>query len=115
MSYGPRAVYTVNLASNTTLTAALNLGRAWQNVYLEIPTMTSGCDIYLQAAASATGTFRRVYMKVNSSSVQANAWGIASSVTQCLVDVPAGFQHIKVEITTAMTATSVNFNVHCAN
>lgn len=114
MGYGPRAVYTVNLASNTTLTSALDISRAWRNVYLEIPTMTSGCDIYLQAADSATGTFRRVYSKVNSATV-ANPWYILSSITQCLVDVPAGLRHLKVEITTAMTATSVNFKVHCGN
>lgn len=114
MSYGPRAVYEVNCASNVTLTSALDLGRAWQNVYLEVPTMTSGCDIYLKAAATSDGTFRRVYTKVNSATV-ANPWYVLSSITQCLVDVPAGFQHIKVELTTAMTATSVNFKVHCSN
>ena len=114
MSYGPRSVFTVNLASNATSTSALDLGRAWQNVYLEIPTMTSGCDVYLKASDSATGTFRRVYSKVNSATV-ANPWYILSSITQCLVDTPPGFQHLKVEITTAMTATSVNFKVHCSN
>ncbi len=114
MSYGPRAVYTQNLASGATLSSALDIGRAWGNVYLEVPTMTSGCDVYLQASDSATGTFRRVYTKVNSATV-ANPWYVLSSITQCFVDMPAGFQHIKIEITTAMTATSVNFKVHCAN
>lgn len=114
MSYGRRSVFTLNCASAATLTAALDLGSAWQNVYLEVPTMTSGCDIYLHASDSATGTFRRVYTKVNSATV-ANPWYVLSSVTQCFVDMPAGFRHIKVELTTAMTATSVNFKVHCAN
>jgi hypothetical protein len=113
MAFG-RSVFTVNCASNTTLTSALNLGTGWQNVYLEIPTMTSGCDVYLKAADAADGTFRRVYTKVNSATV-ANPWYVLSSITNCLVDMPAGLQHVKVELSTAMTATSVNFKVHCAN
>jgi hypothetical protein len=44
-----------------------------------------------------------------------NAVEIPSSVTQAMVDIPGGFQHLKVELSTAMTATSVNFKVHCAN
>jgi len=114
MSYGRRSVFTVNCASGATLTSALDLGSAWQNVYLEVPTMTSGCDIYLRASDASDGTFRRVYTKVNSATV-ANPWYVLSSITQCFVDAPAGFRHIKVELTTAMTATSVNFKVHCAN
>jgi hypothetical protein len=115
MSYGPRSVFALNCASNVTLTSALDLGRAWTNVYLEVPTMTSGCNIYVQAAASATGTFHRVYQRANSGTAQVNAVQIPSSVTQAMVDIPGGFQHLKVELSTAMTATSVNFKVHCAN
>jgi hypothetical protein len=114
MSYGRRSVFTVNCASGATLTSALDLGSAWQNVYLEVPTMTSGCDIYVKASATDDGTFRRVYTKVNSATV-ANPWYVLSSITQCLVDMPAGLRHIKIELTTAMTATSVDFNVHCSN
>lgn len=115
MSYGPRSVFTVNCASNITLTSAIDLGRAWNKVFLEIPTMTSGTNIYIKAADSATGTFRNVYDRVVSSTAAALIVNIPSSVTNCLVDLPSGLQHVKVELTTAMTATSVNFKVHCSN
>jgi hypothetical protein len=115
MGYGARSVFTVNCASNTTLTSALDLGRAWRNVYLEVPTMTSGTNVYLKAADASDGTFRRVYLSANSATVQSNLWQVASSITQCLVEAPAGLRHLKVELTTAMTATSVNFKVHCSN
>jgi hypothetical protein len=115
MSYGPYSVFTRNLASNTTLTSALDLGRAWKNVYLEIPTMTSGTDVYIQAAATLDGTMRRVYQRTNSATAQSNVWIVKSNITQVLVDLPAGLRYVAVEISTAMTQTSVNFNVHCSD
>lgn len=59
MSYGPLSVFTATMASAGTVTSSLDLARSWKKVHLEVPTMASGADIYIQAS-SDNSTFRRV-------------------------------------------------------
>jgi hypothetical protein len=114
MSHGAIVVHTVGLASNTTLTSSVDLGRAWRNVYLEIPTMTSGTDVLLKASPD-NSTFRRVYDRTNSATAQANVFTVKSAVTQAIVDIPAGLRYVAIELSTAMTATSAVFRVICSD
>lgn len=114
MSHGAIVVHTVGIASNVTLSSGVDLGRSWRNVYLEIPTMTSGTDVLLKASAD-NSTFRRVYTRANSATAQANVFTVKSSVTQAIVDIPAGLRYIAVELSTAMTAASASFKVICSD
>lgn len=114
MSHGAISVYTVGIASNTTLTSGVDLGRAWRNVYLEIPTMTSGTDVLLKASNDSS-TFRSVYSRTNSAAAQANIFTVKSNVTQAIVDIPAGLRYLAVELSTAMTATSAIFRIICSD
>jgi hypothetical protein len=114
MSHGAIVVYTKSIASNITNTGGIDLSRAWRNVYLEIPTMTSGTDLYLQASSN-NSTFRRVFQRVNTATAQAAVVSIRSSVTNCLVDIPGGNRYVAIELSTAMTASTATFKLICSD
>lgn len=117
MSHGAISVFTATMASAGTLTGAINLGRAWRNAYVEIPTSVSGADgtdVKLYASAD-NSTFRPVYTRINSSTVAANVWQVKSSVSQAIVDLPPGLRYLKFQHTTAFTDTSLVYRVICSD
>lgn len=106
MSWGLSQGFVQTMTSGLTLSPAFNLGRAFENVYLEIPTMVSGTDFYIQVANSAAGSFRRVmHPAINTSSVQINTFVIGSAATNRVVPIPNGQQYYKVEFSTFMSDT----------
>ncbi len=115
MAHGAISVFTVSMATDATLTSAVDLGRAWKSVYLEIPSATSGTDVYPQVAVGSSSTFRRVYLPVNSGTAQANVLVVKSSVTNCMVQLPSGFQHVKLEQSTATTGTPSTYKIICSD
>jgi len=115
MSFGANAAYDVTIASFSSLSSAIDLGRTWQSVYLLIPSMTSQSQIFIQASDSATGTFRRVYMDpVNSSTAANNPWSVVSSITNAMVPAPVGLRYLKVETTATISFTAA-FRVICSD
>ena len=115
MSVGVNQVFYKTLASGATSSSGYDFGRAFQNVYLEIPSMASGSDFYIQGSSDGT-TFRRVmHPPVASSSIQVQTFVIGSAATGRIVQVPAGFRYMKVEVSTALTDTVSTFNFICGN
>lgn len=113
MSHRPVQAFSVSLASGLTTTSALDLSKSYQNISIAIPTMTSGTDIYFQGSDTIDGTFRRIY-NVATSSTPAAVF-LNSSITQAVVKLPLNVQYLKVELSTAMTATAVQFKVLCSD
>jgi hypothetical protein len=112
MSFGPIKVFTLTLASAGTSTSALTMPGEFQRVLLEIPTMTSSSDLYIQGSTDGT-TFRRVMQDVAvTTSVQVNTFTIASAATNRFVPLNAVFPYMKVEATTA-SVTAVTFKLIC--
>jgi hypothetical protein len=105
--------FSKTMGATATLTSAYDLGRTWRNVSVEIPSMASASDFYIQASVTESGTFRRITHPVpNTSSVQLNDFRISSAVTARIVPIPADYQYIKIEASTMNTAALV-FNVIC--
>lgn len=116
MSHGLYSVFPITMTSGNTLTSNVDLSRAWATVHLYIPTMTSATDIYLKAAYSAAANYVRIHeMAANTASVQSNSFTIGSAVSQKMIEVPHGFQFMKVEFSTATTATSQQFVFVCSD
>lgn len=112
MAYKRSMPYTASMASGSTLTAEVDLNQAFDKVLLGIPTMASGCDVLLQVAASSGGTYRNLYHESTVGSTTPTKVQIDSSVTQAYVPYNiAGAQYVKVELSTAMTATSAQFDL----
>lgn len=115
MGYKPVSNFSTTLSSGVTLSDEIDLGRGWDLVSVEIPTMTSGTDVYFQAAATSGGTYRRLHHRLTASDDSPVAMNVNSSITQAIV--PLEFvqsRYLKIELSTAMTATSAQFNVICS-
>jgi hypothetical protein len=110
---GPVTYFSIGMASNTTLTSAIDLAGAWGSYKLVIPTMTSGTDIRIQASETSTGTFRRLYHVPTVASATPTVINIPSSVTNCIVELPKLARNVKIEFTTACTASSHQFSIIC--
>lgn len=114
MSYGPQAVYSVQIASFGTSTSAITMGRSWKFVYLEVPTMTSASALFIQGSSDGIA-YRRIYHPViNTSSVQSNTFVIGSGVSQRMVPIPNGMPFMKVESEVVLSFTAA-FKVICSD
>lgn len=111
------AVFTATMTSGATTTGEIQLGSNWNNVYLEIPSLSSNAEHYINAAGDSGGTYRRVYHpSLNSSTVGTNRFAIASSVTNALVPIPNGLKFIKVETSATVGSTTAHtYRVFCAD
>lgn len=103
MGHGVATQYQVVIASGATLSAELDLGRAFSVLYLD-PTGAAS-EVRLQVSRSSGGTYRQVYHpSINSSTVGANVLKIPSSVSGGMIPIPGGFRYMKVETTAAVAA-----------
>lgn len=110
---GPIKVFSVGMASNTTLTSALNLGGSYRSYALVMPSLTSGTDVRIQVSGTESGTYRRLYHAPTAATAAPTVVNIPSSVTNCAVNLPYLAQYVKIEFTTATTASSHQFSVIC--
>lgn len=114
MSYGPLVPFFATMASAGTLTPAVDLQRSWKNVFLEIPTMTSNTQHYIQGSSSNT-TYRRIYHpQQNSPAPVGAAFIVDSAVTNALIPIPAGIRYLKIE-TTATVNDGAVYRIICSD
>jgi hypothetical protein len=105
-------VFTVGYSAAASFSSAFTFPDGISKAYLEVPTFSSGTDIYL-AGSTDGSTYRRIMQEVpQTSSVQVNTFTIASSASGRLVPVPVAAPYLKVEPTTA-PSTAVNFKIIC--
>lgn len=118
VSVGAYSIFKVTMTSGNTITSLLDLGGAWNRVFMRVPTMTSGTEIYLKAGTDPADVdgFRVMFPPVNTSAAQVHTFSVASGVSQRVMEVPlAGIRHVFVEFSTATTATSQSFQFFCSN
>ncbi len=114
MSYGPPQIFTVVCASGVTA-GTFSLPKSYSQVYLVVPTMTSGTDIGVRASGDGTTYYRMIHPLPVTASVQSVLFNIASSITQKVVPIPQAGTYGQIELTTAMTATPVTFYLLCVD
>lgn len=104
------------MTCGATLTSAVDLGKAYAKISILIPTMTSGTDVYIQGTDVATGTFRRIYHPPTASTSVVGAQFVGSAVTNCIVPFNnVHIRHVKIEHSTAMTASIAAFQIICSD
>lgn len=110
----PQKHFIVTMGSALTLSPSVDLGRTWEEVTLEVPSMASKSDFFVHGSISGTtGTFRRITHPVpNTSSIQANDFDISSAVTARMVPIPSQFQYLQLEASTA-NVLAITFNIIC--
>lgn len=107
--------FPVTMSSFSTLTPAVDLGNAWGQLYLAVPTMTSNTDLFIQAAVTESGDYRRIkHPIVNTSTSSTNDYQISSSITNRIVPIPGGFRYLKVEAS-LIVSFSPTFHVICGD
>ena len=113
MTIGPVRPYSVTMNSGLTLTSAVDLGGGYNGYMIGVPTMTSGTDIRVKCSQTEDGTYRPLYITPNAGSATPIVFNIPSSVTNCFVPVENTARYIKIEFTTATTASSHIFEIIC--
>jgi hypothetical protein len=113
-------VITATVDANATLSNAFEV-TGWNHVALDIPTFSVYCitataNVYIQAAQTISGTYRRVKDQgVYSAGTGILDWEIPSTIGNCVVVCkPAErFNYLKLELTkTATAAMSIGVIVH---
>jgi hypothetical protein len=108
MGHGWSTYFLASMVSGDSLSAALDLGRGYPTVYVEIASTPSQSEHQFRAAATLTGTYNTIYHPaINSSTVANNIYKVGSGVTGAAVPVPGGFRYMKVYATAAMTNGNV--------
>lgn len=114
MSYGPLTSYSMTIASFATSSSGVDMGRGWKTMYLQIPTMTSQTQLYIQGSNDNV-TFARVYFPLaNATAPVASLFNIPSNVTSAIIPIPNGIRYMKVE-STAVVSFTASFRVICSD
>lgn len=101
MGHGAYAPFNVVIASGTSTSAEVDLGRAWRHVFLD-PTGALG-ECRLQAAPVTGGTYRMVQWPAYLSGT-AGTFTAGSGLSGSVVEVPlAGLRFVKVFATGTIT------------
>lgn len=79
-----------------------------------MPTMASS-DLFIAVSVDQGTTFKRVMRDQGNTSTAHSTFSIASSVTQRIVPIPAGFQYYKVESSSGITDVVTVFRLICGN
>ena len=107
--------FLINMASGVTISSYIDIGGSYKNIALKIPSMISTSDVKILTSDSKDGYYAYLYHKpsVNSSTVSWSMVQIPSAVTNALAPLEISQQYVKIELTTAPTATSSNFYLVC--
>lgn len=113
MEFGPVKVFTVGYTGGQSFTSAFTFPNGIQTAFLEIPTMSTGADLYIQGSTDGS-VYRRVMQDVPvTSSVQVNTFTVASAVANGrIVPIPVAAPYLKVEPSTAFSG-STSFKIIC--
>jgi hypothetical protein len=109
---GAVKVFTKTMASGATV-ATFNVGGSYSQYKLCLPTMASGGNIQLQLSCDEGTTFKTLFHGPSVATATPVSFVVASSVSNCIFDVPHLGQHFNVVVTTAATATAYQFSVIC--
>lgn len=99
--WGANSVFAATMSSGGTLTAEVDLGRVFENVYMLVPSGTTNSAYFIKVARTASasgGTYHRcTHPPLNSSTVTTNDFVIASGATGRVIPIPNGIRYMKIE------------------
>lgn len=112
MASAEYGIFPSTMATGATLTSAMDIGSPWAYVYLHVPAITSGTNIWIKAAPTLAGTYNRVTQpSINSTAAQTNSFTVASVQTSAVVPLPNGLRFVKIETATLQSDTSLTFYI----
>lgn len=92
----PITVFTKTMASADSVVSAFNFGRFFAKVYLQVGSMNSSANLDVLGSFDGTNFYQIRSVSPTTQAVQ-STFTIAASATAngCLIQIPAGVQHIK--------------------
>lgn len=112
MSYGPKQVFTVGIASGASTSSYIDFGdKAYTKMAINVVTMSTGALINILGSQTATGTYLPVMERVNTAPVQHQALTIATSTSGNWVMFDAIPLRYMEFITSAVVSGGVSFTV----
>lgn len=94
MSYGPIKVYTGTIASGASTLTSISLDKSYSKIYAEVSTMSTGAALLVYGSTDGS-TFRPVYERVNTASVQWTDVYIGTACTNGITDLNCNFPYIQ--------------------
>jgi hypothetical protein len=106
-------VFSVVMASSSTYTSAVELGVGWDNIWLEVPSMTSNTTMYVVGSRASNTTFYRLACDpITSMSIAADFQ--INSARNNYVRLPGGMPYLKVEVASLQTDVTKTFYFVCS-
>lgn len=113
--YTPPQYFQVTMASGDTFSSWVTLNTAYNRVFLETPTMTSGSEMYINVSYDASTSKRLMHEIPQTATIQVNTFTIASAATSRVIPLPVGsFKYVRVEHATVQSLTSGVYRFHCS-
>lgn len=117
MGHGVFRTYSFTMAA-TAGSASVNLGRSFDKVYLQVPTMASATGLDIYASPDGSQTYYQLGKEVpNTTTVQSWSFTVAASAAANgrLVPIPAGLQFYKIISSDSAPTAALGFQVLCAD
>lgn len=108
--------YAMTMAA-TAGSASVNLQRAFDKVYLMIPSMVSSSALDLYGSVDGTNYYQVKKEPANTTTVQAWTFIVAATAgaNGGIVPLPAGFKYYKIVATDSNPTAALGFNVICGS
>jgi hypothetical protein len=107
MGHGAFTYFSGSIASAGTLSEAIDLGRSWSVMTLDIPAR-SNTTLYLQVSPNGS-SFKRIYNAASRAGAE-TVFQIASATTGVAVPIPPGHRYVKIESQDAIS-NGMNFTI----
>jgi len=112
------SVFASTLASGAASSTGVDLGTGWQNINVQVPTMSTAAAITLFNSSDGGTNYYQVFIpNVNTSTVAAPAFTIASGVgaNGGMVPLPLGGLNKIKFVTSDVVSGGVAFKIICSN
>ena len=113
MSVGPTSVFSLAVSATNTFSSGVDLGGAYSDYSVVVPTMPSATTITFLGSETIDGTYRTIYNKPTVAAAPVEVQ-VASTVNNAIVGVDINSRFVKIECGSA-PATDIGYQLICNN
>jgi hypothetical protein len=107
------SVFNGTLASGASTVTSIDLGQdGWRHVYLDLPSLSTNAQVAL-FGSNDNSSFKAIHERVNTATVQQQAYFIQSSSNNALVEVPFKLRYLQLRCS-ATVDDGGTFKVVCS-
>jgi hypothetical protein len=114
MSFSIERIYAATMASANSLAVFQRLGNTFDNVYLQIPTMSSGANLEVRASLDGLSYYGVRKPILQTATVTTFVVAASAAANGAIVPLPPGFEYYQLVADSAPTAATT-FNLICGD